>query len=53
MTPEKIGLTLLLIAVAAQLPARPTTAAGPLSAEKFAVSLIFVSFAYSGWNAAA
>jgi len=28
-------------------------AAGPLSAEKFAVSLIFVSFAYSGWNAAA
>jgi APA family basic amino acid/polyamine antiporter len=28
-------------------------AAGPLNAEKFAVSLIFVSFAYSGWNAAA
>ncbi|MFH2065364.1 MAG: amino acid permease [Pseudomonadota bacterium] len=25
----------------------------PLSAEKFAVSLIFISFAYSGWNAAA
>ncbi len=25
----------------------------PLSAETFAVSLIFVSFAYSGWNAAA
>ena len=24
-----------------------------VSAEKFAVSLIFVSFAYSGWNAAA
>jgi APA family basic amino acid/polyamine antiporter len=26
---------------------------GSLSSEKFAVSLIFVSFAYSGWNAAA
>lgn len=25
----------------------------PLSAEKFAIALIFVSFAYSGWNAAA
>lgn len=30
-----------------------STAAAPLSAEKFAVALIFVSFAYSGWNAAA
>ncbi len=29
------------------------TSATPLSAEKFAVALIFVSFAYSGWNAAA
>jgi basic amino acid/polyamine antiporter, APA family len=29
------------------------TAASPFTAEKFAVSLIFVSFAYSGWNAAA
>lgn len=28
-------------------------AAAPLTAEKFAVALIFVSFAYSGWNAAA
>jgi len=28
-------------------------AAGSLSSEKFAISLIFVSFAYSGWNAAA
>jgi len=30
-----------------------TASAESLSAEKFAVSLIFVSFAYSGWNAAA
>ncbi|WP_319408303.1 amino acid permease [uncultured Desulfosarcina sp.] len=29
------------------------TASIPWSAEKFAVALIFVSFAYSGWNAAA
>jgi APA family basic amino acid/polyamine antiporter len=29
------------------------TMSTPLSAEKFAVALIFVSFAYSGWNAAA
>lgn len=27
--------------------------ASPLSAGKFAISLIFISFAYSGWNAAA
>ncbi|MFA6009037.1 MAG: amino acid permease [Desulfobacteraceae bacterium] len=30
-----------------------TSASEPLSAEKFAISLIFISFAYSGWNAAA
>ena len=30
-----------------------TTKAFSLSAEKFAIALIFVSFAYSGWNAAA
>ncbi|KJS30113.1 MAG: amino acid permease [Desulfatitalea sp. BRH_c12] len=30
-----------------------TPASVPLTAEKFAVALIFVSFAYSGWNAAA
>lgn len=30
-----------------------TGMAAPLSAEKFAISLIFVSFAFSGWNAAA
>ena len=29
------------------------SAPGALTAEKFAVSLIFVSFSYSGWNAAA
>ncbi|MDX9786947.1 MAG: amino acid permease [Desulfobacterales bacterium] len=29
------------------------TLSSPLSAEKFAIALIFVSFAYSGWNAAA
>jgi APA family basic amino acid/polyamine antiporter len=31
----------------------PANLASSFSAEKFAISLIFVSFAYSGWNAAA
>ncbi len=58
LTLFKIGLLTLFIA-AGFLFGKGSTAhflspsAAPFTAEKFATALIFVSFAYSGWNAAA
>ena len=57
LTIFKIGLIVLFILTGILFGkgsgANFTTADTTVSAEKFAVSLIFVSFAYSGWNAAA
>jgi APA family basic amino acid/polyamine antiporter len=57
LTVFKVGLIVLFILAGMLLgkgsAANFAAAATTVSAEKFAVSLIFVSFAYSGWNAAA
>lgn len=59
LTLFKIALVVLFIGCAflfgTGFPGNPTVmeTPPPFVAEKFAVSLIFVSFAYSGWNAAA
>lgn len=57
LTIFKIGLIIVFVLAGALFGNGSTThfstSGTAISAEKFAVSLIFVSFAYSGWNAAA
>ncbi len=58
LTLFKIGMVVMFIVAGFWLGKGSTdhfsaTATTPWSSEKFAVALIFVSFAYSGWNASA
>jgi APA family basic amino acid/polyamine antiporter len=49
----KVALIVLFVALGiSKLPSPPTVTAPAFSAGTFAVSLVWISFSYSGWNAA-